>query len=188
MEEKGTCGHKGRMKKDSGHLGPGSHVVGEGERESERHTSMNPERLRTWAQPYQTGVKRRPQGRAGVPGCKEKGQEGERAGRTSREVLIAEFPLQMGQHWATPLLVQSPCSPVPQPPPLRVPHKHHSSRGSALFSRGTTRWLSFKSLFLNGFLEINSRCRKVLLRVKIGLVDQEKGPPATPIPLLSLSV
>lgn len=87
MEEKGTCGHKGRMKKDSVHLGPGSHIVGEGERESERHTRINPERLRTWAQPYQTGVKRRPQGRAGVPGRKEEGQEGERAGRTSREAL-----------------------------------------------------------------------------------------------------
>ena len=105
-------------------------------------------------------------------GHKEKGQEGQ-----SEKLLIAEFPLQMGQHWATPLLVQSPCSPVPQPPPLRflrVPQKHDSSRGSALFSRGPTRWLNFKSLFLNGFLEVNSRWRKILLRVKISLVDQEK--------------
>ena len=86
MEEKGTCEHKGRMKKDWVHLGPRSHIVGEGERESERHRSINPERLRTWAQPYQTGVKRRPQGRTGVPVCGVWAQ-GERAGRTIREAL-----------------------------------------------------------------------------------------------------
>lgn len=34
---------------------------------------------------------------------------------------------------------------------LLVSHKHHSSRGSAVFSRRPIRWLNFKSLFPNGF-------------------------------------
>lgn len=51
-------GTRGRMKEDWVHLGPRWHIMSEGEGVSERHKSIDLKRLRTWAQPCQTGVKR----------------------------------------------------------------------------------------------------------------------------------
>lgn len=53
----------------------------------------------------------------------KKGQEGQ----AEKSPLIAELPLQMGQHWATALLIQSHC-----PHPLSfllIPHKDQMLQG-----------------------------------------------------------
>lgn len=92
----------------------------------------------------------------------KKGQEAQ----AERSSLITEFPLQMGQHWATALLVQSHCSPVLWPPP-RLPLNPPAD---------TTRSEDFRSLFKRVnqvaellqsfpkwiFLEVNTLWRKSL--------------------------
>lgn len=62
----------------------------------------------------------------------EKGQEGE----AERSSLIAEFPLQMGQHWATSNWFRAIALLSAQPPSPQAPQ---SPGTSSVFSRGSTR-------------------------------------------------